>query len=349
MSAEKDRQYMLRCLALAAKADSKSIRTNPRVGACIVHKERIIGEGFHQVFGGPHAEVNAIEDVATSDLHLLPQAKLYVSLEPCNHTGKTGACTEAIRRAKIPEVCVGMLDPNPNVAGGGIARLKRENIGVTRETSTEAQNRKLNKFFLTNMLADRPYICLKWAASADGYLGQEGQRTQISGPYAQRLTHGLRRDYQAILVGGNTVRVDDPELSCRWQPGSDPIPIILASRNMPKESKLYKREDLLYFGKLNEKIDITGGTHLLADMSPVEPDALLRSLLDQNIGSVLVEGGAMVLQSFIDANLWDEVFRIQGTAKLTSGVAAPKFNFKPQQIFPLGDDTLLRYCHFFEI
>ncbi|MDD3779880.1 MAG: bifunctional diaminohydroxyphosphoribosylaminopyrimidine deaminase/5-amino-6-(5-phosphoribosylamino)uracil reductase RibD, partial [Proteiniphilum sp.] len=224
---------MQRCLQLARKGEGYT-RPNPMVGAVVVYRDRIIGEGYHRQFGGAHAEVNAI--MAVKEKSLLADSTLYVSLEPCSHHGKTPPCTELIIASKIPHVVVAVKDPNPAVSGRGIAMLKEHGIGVTQGV-LEAEARELNRIFFVNQQYHRPYVILKWAQSKDGYMDhtraslQEKMPALISNRLTHMLVHKIRTQVQGILVGTNTALLDNPQLTVRKWHGQNPVRIVIDREN----------------------------------------------------------------------------------------------------------------------
>jgi len=322
--------YMQRCLALARKG-AGLVAPNPMVGAVLVAAERIIGEGWHQVYGGPHAEVNCINAVKATDRHLLEQSVLYVSLEPCNHYGKTPPCTDLILKHDIPKVVIACRDPFKEVNGKGIERLRDAGVEVITGV-LEKEAIDLNKRFFTFHTRHRPYIILKWAATADGWMGKKGgERMLISNEYSNRLVHQWRGEEAAILVGMQTALADNPALTNRLWPGNSPVRVVIDRQlQLPAQLQLFdgtvktivfntvKQEEndkLVYYRLDNEK-------NLLPQ--------ILTALYKMNIQSLLVEGGAQTLQSFIDLGSWDEIRVIQSAAPAPAfrddetGVPAPK-------------------------
>lgn len=282
--------FMRRALQLAANGRGFT-SPNPMVGAVIVGADgSIIGEGWHRKFGGPHAEVNAVNSVA--DPTLLTDATLYVTLEPCSHYGKTPPCAELIIRCRIPRVVVGCTDPNPRVAGRGIAMLRKAGIHV-EVGCLEQECIALNRYFITAQSLHRPYILLKWAMSSDGYLDSDRQPTdpapKFSTPQSLMLMHRLRSEFDAIMVGANTVERDNPSLTTRLYPGRSPRAVVMGSstHTPPPSSAVAQRAD----------------TILLTGLTAVEA---VKQLSDQSIISLMVEGGPTLLESFLNESLWDE-------------------------------------------
>ena len=317
--------YLNRCLQLA-KLGSSRVYPNPRVGAVIVHEDRIIGEGFHAFAGGPHAEVEAVN--AVEDLSILPQSTLYVSLEPCNFHGKTPACSELILKHKIPKVIVGCTDPNPKVAGMSIRRLREAGVEVLLAPDPQPFEEVI-RVFRINQLEKRPYIVLKWAESQDGFitgLDQEGNsvQTPITGRLVKEQVHKLRAYHHAIMVGRRTAEIDDPQLSTRLFPGADPIRIVW-------DRALKLRQQLRLFtdgGRtlvLSDSLEASSQSVSFYQPSQWESlsDVLQGLYKDLGISSILVEGGRNLLQQFINRGIYDEVYRFIGNKKLEKGLDAP--------------------------
>ena len=274
---EKDERYMRRCLQLAANG-MQNARPNPMVGAVIVSGDRIIGEGYHQRYGEGHAEVNAFASVRAADEPLLAESTIYVSLEPCSHYGKTPPCADLIIRKGVKRCVVGCVDPFAEVSGRGIQRLR--DAGITVITGVlEQECRWLNRRFFTYHSKHRPYIILKWAQSADGFIDKDYKAIQLSNSQTQIRSHKLRADEDAILVGHTTYDREHPLLNVRYWSGPDPKRIVLThDRPLP---------------------------------------LLIDDLYMQGIQSLIVEGGSQTHQSFIESGLWDEL-RVE-TAPLVLG------------------------------
>ncbi|MGB2704267.1 MAG: bifunctional diaminohydroxyphosphoribosylaminopyrimidine deaminase/5-amino-6-(5-phosphoribosylamino)uracil reductase RibD [Chitinophagaceae bacterium] len=326
---------MQRCLELA-KLGKGHVAPNPMVGAVLVYNDRIIGEGWHQKYGEAHAEVNCIRSVRKEDKHLISQSTLYVTLEPCSHIGKTPPCTDLIIQCKIPKVIIGCRDPFAQVNGKGIEKLKAAGLDV-EVGLLESDCKELNKRFFTFHTQQRPYIILKWAETADGFIapfaGAEGLRLLISNEYSNRLVHQWRSEEAAILVGTNTALLDNPELTTRLWPGKSPIRLILdMNLRLPTSLKIFNGEvKTIIFNSVKQEANKNVQYYKLEkDKNIVEQ--LMKALYNLKIQSVLVEGGAMLLQSFIDAGVWDEA-RIINNEELTlrqaqgnNGLHAPVLN-----------------------
>lgn len=328
--------YMQRAIELAQLAQGYT-GDNPMVGAVLVHEGRIIGEGYHQRWGEAHAEVMAVHSVREENKHLLPHSTLYVSLEPCSHHGKTPPCANLIIRSGIPRVVVAQLDPYPEVSGRGIRRLQEAGIEVITGCM-ELEARQLNKGFNTRYLYQRPYVLLKWAESADGYIDAlrnigEGVPIIFSSSYRQRIVHRCRRNYQAILIGARTARQDNPSLTNRYWGTKQPIRIVLDwDLSLPANLTLFTDELsatwVIYDEARVQAIpQAQGHIRYLPLRSPAREraKALLELLHSEGIHSLFVEGGAKTLQMFIDEALYDEIRCERSPIRLSQGVAAPRY------------------------
>ncbi|MFN8396296.1 MAG: bifunctional diaminohydroxyphosphoribosylaminopyrimidine deaminase/5-amino-6-(5-phosphoribosylamino)uracil reductase RibD [Bacteroidia bacterium] len=336
-------QFIRRCLELA-RIPGAAVEPNPRVGAVVVHQGRIIGEGCHERYGGPHAEVNAVRSVANKEL--LRDCTLYVSLEPCNHHGKTPPCTDLILEHGIPRVFVCSLDPNPQMRGKSVAMLHRRGVAVTLLDDYE-DFIELNKHFWVNQQLHRPYILLKWAESADGFiagLNAEGrpEPRAISGMETNRYFHSLRHELQGILIGRETALVDNPSLTTRHFPGRNPLRLVLdESGDLPPTLKVFEGEGAMVIRRGESGQE--GNIRYFGVPDPFDlPDLLRRLYAEARIGSILVEGGANVLQQFIDAGEWDEIIRCVAPLRLGAGVAAPMLleGMEAAQVIASGEDRL---------
>ena len=285
------------------------------VGAVIVYNDTVIGEGYTSAYGGNHAEVNAIN--AVKDKTLLPKSTLYVTLEPCSHFGKTPPCSDLIIEHNIPEVIIGCIDENPEVAGKGIAQLKATGCKVVVGV-LESECKTHHKRFFTFHNKKRPYIILKWAETNDGFIAPKFKDEQkpvwITNQYSRQLVHKWRAEEQAILVGTNTVLEDNPSLTVRDWKGDNPVRVVLDST-----SKL--KSDFNVFNDDAETIRVTKD-----DIDYNKPIAaqICDMLYKKNINSIIIEGGAKTLQTFIDENLWDEARVFSGTIKFKEGTKAPQ-------------------------
>lgn len=312
-----DEQYMQRCLNLAILGLG-NVAPNPMVGCVIVHNGIIIGEGYHQKYGEAHAEVNAIASVSTKEL--LRESTLYVNLEPCSHYGKTPPCSDLIVRSQIPRVFIGSNDPNPLVAGKGIAKLRNAGVEVTSGILKQSTD-FLNRRFLTFFTKKRPYIILKWAQSADGFIAPtDNRQVWLSNELSKKLVHKWRSEEQAIMVGTNTARIDNPELTVRLWKGKNPLRVVIdKDLSLPTGNHLFNNaaNTLVFNSRENSKENNIEKVKI--DFSASLPKQVLDGLYQRNIGSVIIEGGATLLNSFIEANLWDEARMFKTTALLHSG------------------------------
>ncbi len=343
-----DETYMLRCIELAGNGLG-NVEPNPMVGSVIVYDEKIIGEGFHQEFGKAHAEVNAINDVLSKHPEeILQRSTLYVDLEPCTHFGKTPPCTDLIISKKILRVVIGTIDPFSKVNGSGIAKLKSAGIEVTTGI-LEKECRELNKRFFTFHEKQRPYILLKYAQSEDGFIAPEKiteENKWISNEKSRQLVHKWRSEEQAIMIGTNTARIDNPSLTVRDWKGRNPVRIII-DRELKLKATLNvfdkSASTLIYTGIKKE----TNGNleFIKIDFDKNVLQQILHSLYQKNIQSVLVEGGAKLLQSFIDENLWDEARIFTGAKILEKGIKAPLLNGKVTSQEKINDDILRIICN----
>ena len=337
-------KYIQRCLHIA-KNGIGTTRPNPSVGAVVVLKDEIIGEGFTSSYGDNHAEVNAINSV--KDLSKLKEATIYVTLEPCSHFGKTPPCADLIAKHQIKNVVIGCVDSNSLVAGKGIERLKNAGCNVVVGV-LEKECREHHKRFFTVQDKKRPYVILKWAETNNGFIApltkNETKPVWISNTYSQQLVHKWRKEEHAILVGTNTVIADNPMLNVRSWKGNDPIRIVLdRALRIPKEAHVFdktiktivitasedneSRENLIF-----EKIDFSKNFALqVCDV-----------LQKHQIQSLIVEGGLQTLQSFIDANLWDEARIFIGENEFEDGVGAPVISGEIIEELKIKKDTLKR-------
>jgi diaminohydroxyphosphoribosylaminopyrimidine deaminase/5-amino-6-(5-phosphoribosylamino)uracil reductase len=325
---------MQRCLLLAQNGKC-SVSPNPMVGAVIVHQGKIIGEGYHLKRGLPHAEVNAVRCVQNESL--LKHSTLYVNLEPCSHDGKTPPCTDLIIEKKIPRIVVGCQDPFPEVAGKGIHKLL--DAGCEVKTGVlEKECRQLNKNFITYHTLHRPYITLKWAESSDGFIDllrpYNTPPTLLSTELTFMQAHKRRAETDAVMVGTQTARLDNPSLSVRHWHGKNPLRVVI-------DKTLSLNPSLHLFDGCTPTLVFTASPapspppnsaveHITINFQ-LKTELLLQitnALYKRNIQSLLVEGGSRLLQSFIDAGLWDEAFVEKSSLKLGSGVKSPEINNK---------------------
>lgn len=315
---------MHRCLELA-RLGAGHVAPNPMVGAVLVHEGRIIGEGYHQLYGQAHAEVNCIASVRDEDRVLIPRSTIYVSLEPCAHFGKTPPCADLIIREQIPRVVVGCRDPFPEVDGKGIGKMRAAGISVEVGV-LEKECIELNRRFFVANTQHRPYIVLKWAQSLNGKISGEGKdRVFISNEYTNRLVHKWRSEEAAILVGTNTALLDDPSLTVRLWKGQDPIRLVIDRElRLPASLRLFDGQvRTVVFNLLRHEEQGNPQYYQLAEDSSLVHQ-LVTALHQMRIQSVLIEGGAALLQSFIDEGYWDEArFITNELLQLSDGLASP--------------------------
>ena len=341
---------MRRALELATLSRGH-VSPNPMVGCVIVHDatQRILGEGWHRHYGEAHAERNAIASVCTEDALLLPESTAYVTLEPCSHYGKQPPCADLLVEKQVGRVVCCNDDPFPLVAGSGFAKLRAAGIPVEVGLLADA-GRRLNARFFTSVEQQRPYIILKWAETADGCTaGPGGKPIQISGLLSQRLVHRWRAEEDAIMVGTNTAWTDNPRLNVRLVPGRNPVRIVIdkqlrldASLNLFDNSQLTLDDNFV-------RTETVGQTSYI-QLSPDKPflPQLLADLHERRIQSVLVEGGTTLLNSFMDAGLWDEmrVFRSRtmlGAGRSGKPVSAPTVRGRLMSRERVGEDELTTY------
>lgn len=320
-------KYIKRCIELA-KNGLGATYPNPLVGSVIVYKNKIIGEGWHQKAGAPHAEVNAVNSV--KDESLLNKSTIYVSLEPCSHFGKTPPCSDLIIAKGIKKVIIGTVDPFAEVAGRGIKKLMEAGCEV-QVGILEKECQDLNKRFFTFHQKKRPYIILKWAQTTDGFIAPKVQEKRepvwITNQYSKQLVHKWRSEEQAILVGTNTAIADNPKLNTRLWNGKNPVRVVIDKElKIPQESALF--DGSIKTIVLTENVKNSGDNLIFEklDFQQDLPKQICEVLYRHNLQSVIIEGGAKTLQTFIDANLWDETRVFTGVSEFHEGINAPKFS-----------------------
>jgi len=340
----KHEAYMQRCIELAQNG-AGNVSPNPMVGAVVVHDDKIIGEGYHQLYGEAHAEVNAIN--AVKDKSLFSKATIYVSLEPCVHFGKTPPCSDLIIESKIPNAVIGCRDSYTEVDGKGIEKLRKAGVNVIFGVLEKACL-ALNKRFFTFHEKKRPYIILKWAQSQDGFMDKNRTDTfptinWITHPNTKQLTHKWRSEEDAILIGKNTAINDNPELTARVVDGKNPIRIVI-------DKKLELAKDIKIFNSESKTI-------ILNELKNEENDSILHKKVtfesffddlwsicaENNIISLIIEGGAFTLNQFLENDLWDEARVLTGKSFFAEGVKAPQLNIKPAEKFTFGKDKITYY------
>ena len=337
---------MQRCIQLA-KSNMGTVAPNPMVGCVIVVGDEIIGEGYTSAFGGPHAEVNAIHSV--EDKSKLKDATLFVSLEPCSHFGKTPPCADLIVKHNIPQVVIGIQDPNQKVAGKGISRLKEAGCEVAVGV-LQAECKEVNRRFFTYHQHKRPYIVLKWAQSADGFIApdknlrsNEVKPYWITNKYSRQLVHQWRSQEQAILAGTKTVLDDNPHLNTRDWAGKSPIRILLdKSLKIPADANALNEKVTTYIltSENNTEFSSKGPHYRQLDFSKEVAQQICDVLWEEQIISVLIEGGAKTIDTFIKAGLWDEARIFKGKASFKEGIKAPHITGQTMLYQTIGEDEL---------
>ncbi|RJP70151.1 MAG: bifunctional diaminohydroxyphosphoribosylaminopyrimidine deaminase/5-amino-6-(5-phosphoribosylamino)uracil reductase RibD [Ignavibacteriales bacterium] len=352
----RDKDYIRRTFELA-KNGAGFVSPNPLVGAVIVKQERIVGEGFHAKYGNAHAEADAINNRSEN----LKGATLYCNLEPCSHTNKqTPPCVPLIIKSGIKKVVISNVDPNPNVNGAGIQQLRNAGIEVTTNILS-AEGKEINKFYFTAVEKQRPYITLKLALSADGFINRaEGNRTKITSIDSDKYVHQLRSEFDSILVGANTVKVDNPQLNVRLVSGRNPIRIILDSKlSSPVDSKIFNDENskntIVICSSNADKFKLKLLSEKGIKIQNVEMNStgkfdlpeLLTYLFHQKIRSILVEGGAFVFDRFFENSLFDEILLFRSNQYFDAGLKPSKISdtrkLPLHQMTRLGADILEVY------
>lgn len=305
-----------------------NVSPNPMVGCVIVHNDKIIGEGWHQQYGKAHAEVNAIN--AVKDKNLLSESIAYVTLEPCSHFGKTPPCADLLVQHQLKKVIVACIDPNPIVARKGIEKLKKAGIEVAVGL-LENEATKINIRFFTSFNKKRPYIILKWAQTDDSFIARENYDSRwISNEHSRKLVHKWRAEEDAIMVGTNTAKYDNPQLNVRDWKGNDPIRIVIDKKlTLDKGLKLFNgNQPTICYNLLENKTNKNTTYVQVEEINFLE--ALLSDLHSQDIQSLIIEGGSKLLQSCIDKNLWDEARIFISKTTFETGISAPNINGKLQ-------------------
>ena len=338
--------YMHRCIALA-QLGAGFVAPNPMVGAVLVYENRIIGEGWHKQYGGPHAEVNCLQNVAEADRRLISLSTLYVSLEPCAHFGKTPPCTNLILENKIKKVVVGCRDPFEAVNGKGIEQLRKAGVEVIVPVLEEACT-KLNKRFFSFHLLKRPYVLLKWAQTADGFMAAASEeRLLITHSDTNRIVHQWRAEEAAILVGTATAAKDDPELNNRYWYGHHPMRMVIDRQlKLSSDLKLFKDDHpVVVFNEIKEeKVNQIHYVKLNTEKSWVSQ--ILAYCYEHKLQSILVEGGASLLQSFLEEDIWNEIRTITNQAlTIGDGLKAPEIKeLTSNEFIRMGNDEI-RFYH----
>lgn len=340
--------YLQKCLELANNGLGL-VAPNPMVGCVVVHNDTIIGQGYHEQFGGPHAEVNAINSVKDHDL--LSLSTLYVNLEPCSHFGKTPPCADLIIERGIKKVVIGSFDPNPQVAGSGVSKLQAAGTEVITDVLADECS-ELNKRFFTFHQKKRPYVILKWAETKDGFIARSDFDSKwISCEESRKLVHQWRAEEMAILVGTNTAMYDNPKLSVRHVSGNDPLRVIIDRKlKVPTTHHLYDLSQPTLIVTELEKANENNLHYLKVDFTESIPSQILKQLYQRNITSLIIEGGAKTSQQFIDQDLWDETRIFKAPHSFHKGILAPilpeKAQLKVANEIPVGVDQLVFISNF---
>lgn len=337
-----DELYMQRAFELATLGRG-NVSPNPLVGCVIVSGDKIIGEGWHQKYGEAHAEVNAIRSV--NDVALLKQSTAYVNLEPCSHTGKTPPCADLLIHSSIRKVVIANEDSNPLVAGKGIKKLQEAGIEVIKGV-LEKKGRELNQRFFTFVESERPYIILKWAQTADGFMARENYESRwISNEFSRQLVHRWRSEEDAVLIGTKTAAHDNPHLSVRDWSGRNPLRIVIDRfLRLPKTLHLFDKSQKTICYNLLKHEEHDNLIYIRLDETNFM-DHLIHDLFQRKIQSIIVEGGALTLNLFIRSGQWDEARIFSSTRSFGVGIEAPvlKGNLLVEEA--IFDDTLKIYRH----
>lgn len=343
---DKDTLYMNRCLELASNGFGYA-RPNPMVGSVIVHNDKIIGEGWHRKYGGPHAEVNAVR--AVKDKSLLKDSTLYVNLEPCAHHGKTPPCSDLIIEKKIPRVVIGCVDSFSEVAGKGIEKMQKTGIEV-KTGILEKESRFLNRRFFTFHEQKRPYIILKWAQTADGFIDIDDSRKDdlkglwITNDICRRVVHKWRAEEPGIMVGTETALKDNPKLDIRNWHGENPTRFVLdRTLRLPETHNLFDKSQKTVVFTQTEKAASDNIEYVKVDFDENLAVNILDKIYTMNVQSIIIEGGKQLLDTFIDADLWDEARVFTGPKFFYKGTNAPLIDQQPYKTERFGDSN----CHFF--
>ena len=316
-----DEVFMQRAFELALKGRGH-VSPNPLVGCVITHAGKIIGEGWHKKYGEAHAEVNAVHSVENKSL--LKESTVYVTLEPCSHFGKTPPCADLLIDQQVKKVVIANVDTNPLVGGNGIKKLRAQGIEVTTGIA-EKYGHQLNKRFFTFIEKQRPYIILKWAETADGFIARENYDSKwISNEYSRQLVHKWRTEEDAVLVGRKTATYDNPQLNVRDWTGRNPVRVVTDRYlKLPNTLHLFdKSQRTLCYNVLKHEEHTNFSLIRLEENDFLSH--LIKDLHKQKIQSVIIEGGASTLQMFIDAGYWDEARVFVSPRTFEKGIAAPR-------------------------
>jgi diaminohydroxyphosphoribosylaminopyrimidine deaminase / 5-amino-6-(5-phosphoribosylamino)uracil reductase len=352
-------QFMQRALQLA-RLGAGAVSPNPMVGCVIVHEGKIIGEGWHRKYGEAHAEVNAINSI--SDHSMLSESEVYVTLEPCSHFGKTPPCADLLIKHQVKKVIVCNYDPNPLVAGQGIEKLRQAGIEVEIGI-LEEEGRELNKRFFTYIEKKRPFIILKWAESSDGFIAKKNyESVQISNLLSRRFVHKMRSAEDAIMVGTNTAKYDNPKLDTRFWTGKNAVRVLIdKDLSLPKNLNIFdnSQKTICYttvarssnsrsVQVVSDDIGNNEGVLEIIFRATVGDDNnninqfIIKDLYERKVQSIIIEGGTILLQSFIDLRLWDEAFILTSKSILQDGIQAPVIGGIEVFRENLGDNLLVK-------
>lgn len=332
------KDYLQRCFDLG-KLGAGNVSPNPMVGAVVVYKNRIIGEGFHESYGKHHAEVNALKSVEKKALKNIPESTIYVSLEPCCIYGKTPPCTKLIIENKIPKVVVSNVDKTPEVTGKGLEILRKEGINVKADVLADKGN-LLSQFRNTYISKNRPYIILKYAKSRDGFIGKPDEQIWLTNPYSKRLVHKWRSEVDAILIGTNTAAIDNPNLTTRFKFGRSPKRVVLDRHNRLSSNLnvFNSAAETILFSEKETKSKNTSLKNITLEKWNILN--ILSQLAHLKITSLIVEGGAKIIDSFIQQNLWDEARIFTAPHSIQNGIKAPYLNSEPEKTIEIEKDLL---------
>lgn len=327
---------MRRCLQLARNG-ARHVAPNPIVGAVLVQGERVLAEGWHHSYGGPHAEVECLR--AFGEGQVPPDAVMYVNLEPCSHHGKTPPCVDLLISRGVKKLVVGCEDPNPLVKGKGFARAREAGSEVTTDVLRD-EGRWLNRRFFHSIEQRRPYVILKWARSADGFIDDHGKTARISSPETDVLVHRWRSEEQAIMAGSRTVINDDPSLTVRHVQGRNPLRVVIDRKNLTAStSRVFDGSAPALLITATQRSDVSIEQHVIGtNDDPI--DAVLEELQRRTMRSVIVEGGAELLGHFLSRGSWDEARVITATTHFGSGTAAPTLDLHPARTMMNGTDRI---------
>ena len=332
--------YISRAVQLALKA-GVNVRKNPNVGAILVHNNKIIGEGFHEKYGHEHAEVKAMKSVAAEDLHLISESTLYVTLEPCNHHGKTPPCTDLILRYKIPKVVIGTLDPHEKMAGKSVELLRESGVEVIVGIEQQMCDQLILPFMAN--LNNRPYVMLKIVKSKDNFIGKSGQKVWLSNTLSTVMAHHWRTESDGIIIGTNTAITDNPKLNVRHLDGDNPKRFVIDNhQKIPHTHHLLSDEEPTVVITKDNLYPLSKPNKIAIAMSDTyDIPKLLDLVWHQGVSRLLVEGGAALLTSFIQSGMWDEAIVITTDHVLDEGIPAPNLEGSLKKSYQMKDNSIV--------